>query len=349
MYSRRIAVLILLTAVWGISPVPADGPDCLLPLPGRFAHNSPARVRFYESWLRQKMGIIMAYTETKDWSLLMESPGTYLPWQGTAYAKVVSVPMLPSTPYDSPESRMAALDSGATGAFDPHWIQFAAILDSKYHLGDAYIRLGWEFNCAMCGWPWAPDRDHREQWIAYWKNIVRVIRKNAPQARIVWCLGRDANDGRGSDPNGVHDSLYYPGDEYVDVIGIDTFDSWPPARDEDVWRDQVLGGPSGLAFWSGFAKRHGKPLAIPEWGMVDSSMEKRSFGGDNPFYIRKMFEFITDPGNRVLFQIYTGYFHGNNAMEKGIRTYRNTFGTYYRKGCASAPSRGGAWTGKATR
>jgi hypothetical protein len=36
--------------------------------------------------------------------------------------------------------------------------------------------------------------------------------------------------------------------------------------------------------WAGFAKSHGKPIALPEWGLMN--------GGDNPDYIRAMYAFM---------------------------------------------------------
>jgi hypothetical protein len=46
---------------------------------------------------------------------------------------------------------------------------------------------------------------------------------------------------------------------------------------------------------------HGKPFSIPEWGVV--ARTDGHGGGDNPYYIQKMFEFISDPANYVQFSV----------------------------------------------
>ena len=48
------------------------------------------------------------------------------------------------------------------------------------------------------------------------------------------------------------------------------------------------------------AVAHGKQLSIPEWGVWGRA--DGHGGGDNPFYIAKMHEFMTDPANRVAYR-----------------------------------------------
>ena len=63
-----------------------------------------------------------------------------------------------------------------------------------------------------------------------------------------------------------------------------------------------MNSPHGLAFWTKFAKDHGKPLAIPEWGLVWST---HNHGGkDNPHFIEQMHAFIHDVKNNVAFHCY---------------------------------------------
>ena len=64
----------------------------------------------------------------------------------------------------------------------------------------------------------------------------------------------------------------------------------------------AFAGWLGLAFWTKFAKEHGKPLAIPEWGLVWST---HNHGGlDDVHFIEQMHAFITDPKNDVAFHCY---------------------------------------------
>ena len=78
----------------------------------------------------------------------------------------------------------------------------------------------------------------------------------------------------------------YPGDDYVDFLGLEAFDMYPPTHDEASWNDKC-NGPSGLCTLAKFARDHGKKLGIDEWGIVACGDDP---GGDNPFFIQKMVE-----------------------------------------------------------
>ncbi len=67
----------------------------------------------------------------------------------------------------------------------------------------------------------------------------------------------------------------YPGDDYVDVIGMDSYDQ-PPG----VSFTEQIKEPYGLQAQVDFAQAHGKPVSYPEWGLFRN--------GDNPDYIRQM-------------------------------------------------------------
>ena len=67
---------------------------------------------------------------------------------------------------------------------------------------------------------------------------------------------------------------YYPGDAFVDIIGIDTYDALPgnPTYASPGARWTALyAQPSGLGQVMTFAQAHGKPLRVPEWGLVNTA------------------------------------------------------------------------------
>lgn len=82
---------------------------------------------------------------------------------------------------------------------------------------------------------------------------------------------------------------YYPGDDYVDYVGIDAYDvsyAWRTYpypddcdagcradRQERAWDKAIHGGKRGLEFWADFARHRGKPLTLPEWGLWDRDDE----------------------------------------------------------------------------
>ena len=81
---------------------------------------------------------------------------------------------------------------------------------------------------------------------------------------------------------------FYPGDSYVDIIGIDAYDdsgiSLPRVVNSTRWAT-LAGEPEGLNALAAFAAEHGKPLSIPEWGTVTTQ-------GDDTDYVSKMGTFI---------------------------------------------------------
>jgi beta-mannanase len=97
-------------------------------------------------------------------------------------------------------------------------------------------------------------------------------------------------------PNAGVESVY-PGDNVVDIIGLDLYDGWgypggevirTAAQQQAQWnsyRDQW----DGLTGWRNLAQSHGKPLAFPEWGLqLWNSGGTYVGGGDNPLFVAEM-------------------------------------------------------------
>lgn len=94
--------------------------------------------------------------------------------------------------------------------------------------GEHWIRWGHEMERSTDRYPWA--RGDASGYVAAYRYFVDACRKIAPHARIVW-----SPKGEG----GLH--AYYPGDDYVDLIGV------------SVW---------GLEKWD--RERHGRPRSFTE-------------------------------------------------------------------------------------
>ena len=87
----------------------------------------------------------------------------------------------------------------------------------------------------------------------------------------------------------------------VDVIGIDVYDSGMPGnpRDPAVRWTRLDHEPGGLAQIVAFARRHGKPLSVPEWGVVNASGKGL---GDDPAYVAGIAAVVKN--NDVVYQAY---------------------------------------------
>lgn len=129
---------------------------------------------------------------------------------------------------------------------------------------DAYIRPGWEFNLKG-SWDWTVDRIGPDAFKAGFVNSARGIRAGCPTARLEW----NPNTGQGGVQKAVANA--WPGDGYVDVIGVDAYD-WS--------NEDPMDGDGQLNDWAEFAKTKGLPLSLPEWGA-----HGKDGRGDNPAFV----------------------------------------------------------------
>jgi hypothetical protein len=91
----------------------------------------------------------------------------------------------------------------------------------------------------------------------------------------------------------------------VDVVGVDFYDMWPVYRTAADWDADYnrteRGGPRGLGTWLAFAKAHGKPLSVPEWGVNNGGGDG---GFDNPHFIQEMFDFFEANAAHIAYESY---------------------------------------------
>jgi hypothetical protein len=225
---------------------------------------------------------------------------------------VYSVPLIPATG--------GSLAEGAAGAYNVRFRRLAERLVS-FGQGRAILRLGWEFNG---GWyRWAAASDPRA-FAAYWRQIV-VTMRSVPGADFRF----DWNPTLGSEQFPAERA--YPGDAYVDFIGLDAYDqSWIARYKDPVarWRD-MLERPYGLRWHRRFAAAHSKPMSYPEWGVT--SRPDGHGGGDNPYYVRQMHAWIA--ANNVAYHVYFDFNAGDGNHELRSpefalsgRTFRQLFG-----------------------
>lgn len=198
-------------------------------------------------------------------------------WKGKGYKLQLAVPMV-TNDLDGP----TALASGSTGGYNAQFTQMAKTLVAN-GFADAYIRIGWEFNG---GWfKWAASSSPTK-WKAYYRQIVGAMRAvNGANFKFVW------NPNIGSQQ--VSPDLAYPGDDVVDIVGLDAYNaSWVSGYTVAAtrWND-ILNQTWGLAQTAAFAKSHGKPVALPEWGT--GSRSDGHGGGDDPLYVTNMGSWLT--------------------------------------------------------
>jgi hypothetical protein len=92
----------------------------------------------------------------------------------------------------------------------------------------------------------------------------------------------------------------YPGDDYVDIIGIDSYDMYPPSHNDAEW-DVQCNGIHGICHVIEEARAHHKKFCVPEWGV---SNKLPNGGGDNPYFISKMFDLFSANADVLEYEAY---------------------------------------------
>ena len=226
-------------------------------------------------------------------------------WQGSGYTLSLGVPIIPT---NSSGTAVGTLAQGATGAFDSYYTTLAQTLVSG---GDAnaYLRLGWEFDGNWM--PWAATTPSAEANFAlYFEQIVTTMRA-VPGAhfRFVW-----NPDAGAFTQSGYSVAAAYPGNAYVDVIGLDAYDSsWAtPQTPTNAWTSTAL--PT-LTAAQRFASSNNEPLAFPEWGVA---IRTDGHGlGDDPYFVNQMAAWMQNGANNVT---YEAYFDANSGGVNSLIT-----------------------------
>jgi hypothetical protein len=291
---------------------------------GVFVGTSRTKVNEFGNWLGRDPDYVVDFSSRSTWSDIANPAYMIDHWRGSGYQMVYSVAL-------RPWNGNTSIKAGASGAYDEYFRTLARNLVAGDQ-EDAILRLGWEFN--LKGWKWSTDNP--DDFIGYWRHIVTAMR-SVPGEKFRF----DWNPNIGETP--YEADLYYPGNKYVDYIGIDVYDvSWVkgtypyPAdcdancrryRQAQVWQ-RLYSGTYGLLYWADFARSKGKPMSLPEWGLWDRS--DGHGGGDDAYFVKQMFAFIDDPNNRVA---YHGYLqvdvadgnHKLTTLKKAGQAYKKLF------------------------
>ncbi len=255
------------------------------------------------SWADWERPWFLNHQHDADWAAWASTPGR-------RRQLVITMSMLPP--------RLAGRNwrsAGARGRFDGHARALAHNLVAA-GLGRSVIRLGAEMNG-----DWNADnvgrtpRDFR-QWVRAWRHEVIAMRSvRGAHFRFDWNLNAAVRP--------LPLASIYPGDDVVDIVGIDAYDQGVGAT-HGRWAE-IYRRPLGIRDVIRFARAHHKPLSIPEWGIAPRSFG--SGGGDDPGYIRGIANVVRH--NRVAYEAY--FYKGPFADQldrspASLRAYRRYFG-----------------------
>ncbi|KUO13798.1 glycoside hydrolase family 26 protein [Streptomyces sp. DSM 15324] len=270
------------------STTPATAPTPAFGAYLDFGARGVARIAQLSAWLGGvELRVGHTYLPGDQWRNIEGPPGFLDVWAHWRREKddrmlVLNVPMLERNEegVSDPEVR-DLLQRGAAGEFDHH---FRALAERLVALGvpDTVIVLGWEMNGTTYTHRCGPDP---QAWKAYWDRIVTAMRA-VPDQRFRF----DFAPTRGEDA--VPWTECYPGDDTVDIIGMDAYD-----QPSGLSFDEQVSEPLGLQEHVDFARAHGKPVSYPEWGLFRN--------GDNAEYMRRMLDWMDRHG--ALYNTLTDY------------------------------------------
>jgi hypothetical protein len=306
--------------------------------------SSPAGIETAASWLGSPSTVKYAqdFIDATDWSHI-SNPWQLPNWKGSPFTMVWGIPMLPcGSPSTQCSTNVSDYDEVANGGADGYFKTLAQNLVSA-GFGTSYIRLGWEFNASWMGWSvcnqegsgltsWASD------FVPAFRNIVTSMRSvSGANFKFIWNPLESSN---ASCPGGNLEN-FYPGDSYVDMVALDTYDGVGQVVSSDAtrWTDLVNGVNGGdwtsvvpaaingqkfqgygLTWLAAFGKEHNKLVGVPEWGLDTSSQE--AGGGDDAYFVTQMANWIK--ANATGPAIFWNYGDGNLPLDIPKYTTGNT-------------------------
>lgn len=191
-------------------------------------------------------------------------------WLESGRIIVITLPIAPESEGDQMNQR------GADNAYRDQQRSLARwFADNGFNRWNAAFRIGWEMNGNWYKWscnrPGGVDAYRRSI-----RNAVDNYRAGGlGQATMTQCW----NKGPGQTSSGLE---AFAGREYIDVLGIDQYDMWGPARNEQQWNDQLAKNPSAKTV-AELAQRERIQWSWDEGGNTHGSND-RDYGGDNPYY-----------------------------------------------------------------
>ncbi len=247
-------------------------------LSGTAIRGGAAAATTFGNWRGKPIEVVTDYIGTNSWYSISNVAGQGLTgyWAGLNAHRVWSVPLIPS-------DGSSSLETAATGAYDANYAKVATALIAGGD-GNATIRLGWEMTGDWFAWNGVSNP---AAFAGAFRHAVTAMRGVAG-AHFTY----DFNFAM----HAANPAPMYPGDDYVDIIGADNYDtSWAwnflPSDHVKVWND-ILTESYGLNWLASFAATHGKRISMPEWGVA---YKCDGHGGlDDPYFIDAVHDWVAN-------------------------------------------------------
>ncbi|GAA2540129.1 hypothetical protein GCM10010435_04380 [Winogradskya consettensis] len=190
-----------------------------------------------------------------------------------------------------PIGASADLAACAAGDHDSDWQNFGTLMRT-HDRADSVVRLGWEFNEQTSPW----RADNQADWISCYRKAADNIRATNPSVVLDWTI--NAHSTASTVCGGVSTNCY-PGNDYVDIIGIDNYDHYPwspTAADFTATATRA----EGLTWLYDFARTHDKLFSVGEWGVTPAG----DAGKENPDFVTWMHSWFAAHAQYLAYEAY---------------------------------------------
>jgi hypothetical protein len=238
---------------------------------------SPTTLTAFGTFRNRGVAVAADYLDSSSWANI-EGPSWWMDtYRGSTYANklLIGVPMLPDNDLST------TLAAGAAGTYDVHFQRLAQNLVAA-GLSNAIIRPGWEFNSPV-NYRWSGVAEPAN-FAAYFRHVVTAMRSVNSGFTFDLCF-TVAMDGTRLDV-----ARAWPGDSYVDYIGMDLYDMYPGGGMTAAQRwNFFITAPGGLNYLKALAATHNKKMSFDEWALASPSW---GGGGDDPAFIQNMYDWM---------------------------------------------------------
>jgi hypothetical protein len=246
-----------------------------------------ASVEAFGTWRGRPSTAAHTYTDRTSWDSMTRGSGwVFDNFAGFTGLLVVSQALVPN-------GHAADMAACASGSHDQDFRDFGTLM-VNHGRGASVVRLGWEFNGTWFAW----SATNTDQWKQCYQHAAAAIRATNPAVILDWTInahGTPSNICNGSSLN------CYPGDAWVDIIGIDNYDHAPSASSLDVF-NSIAQATDGMTWLYNFAKQHNKRFSVGEWGVAPGSGYNTT--GENPEFIRWMHDWFAAHAVDMAYETY---------------------------------------------
>lgn len=178
--------------------------------------------------------------------------------------------------------------------------------------GPVLLRLGNEMNGSWSDWSHKYSYNDPDLYKLSFKYIVELFKRSGTSnAYFVW------NPNNVSSPyyEWNNAAMYYPGDKYVDLVGITSYNFGKTQYNDFRYFETLYDD----LYWDYSRSYFGKPLMIGEFGSVEN-------GGDKGKWISEMFELVPEKYTNIKMAVWFDEAHGEYDLR--IKTSDNSFNSF---------------------